>query len=199
MPSASRRVLGFTLIELMVTVAVFTVLAMLALPSFNAFRQRSALRGTSEQVVGFWNQARFESAKRNQMVKVGVSSDSTGYCLGAATTTNAADTTPCDCHTAGACNVAVYPGDPTDQTEWRGVTLNGTPTLGSNNAVAVIEPKRGSLATASQAGAISFTGPTGPKSYHMNLLIDQFGKTTLCQSTGDSDRMSDYLTRRCAP
>lgn len=211
MTSASRRIEGFTLIELMVTLTVILILALLALPSFNSFLQRSALRGSTEQVMSFWNQARFEAAKRNQMVKVGVKTSGVNFCLGAATTTDASDTTPCNCFAANACDVAGFPAPPgppagsfDTQSEWRGVTFatvaGTTPTLGgTDKAVAVIEPKRASLAAPGEAGVLTFLGPSGSKSYRLNLFIDDFGKAVLCESKLTVDSMSDYSTRRCDP
>ena len=62
---------GFTLIELMVTIAVMFSFFLMAIPSFATMRQRAALRGAGDEVLAFWNEARFEAVKRNQMVKVG--------------------------------------------------------------------------------------------------------------------------------
>jgi prepilin-type N-terminal cleavage/methylation domain-containing protein len=209
--------LGFTLIELMVTLAVIVILAMLALPSFNSFQQRSALRGSAEQVVSFWNQARFEAAKRDKNIKVGVKTSGTSFCLGASAVTDAeqtdldagtALTSTCDCFTAGSCDVAAYPGvisGVSDQSEWQGVTFvtvsGNTPTLGgADNSVAVIEPKHAGLVTANPAGLLTFAAPSGSKSYKLNLYIDTFGKAVLCESNSDPDHMSDYFPQRvCSP
>lgn len=205
MPFAIRRIHGFTLIELMVTVAVITVIGILALPSFSSFRQRAALRAGSEQVVSFWNQARFEAAKRNQMVKVGVNVSGANFCLGAATTTDTADNTPCDCFTANACDVAGYPAPgAANQAEWKGVTFlvdaGVTPSLGGvDNRVAVIEPKRGGLTEAGDVGALTFVGPNGSKDYKLNFIVDQFGRANLCESNLAADNMSDYNGRECDP
>lgn len=197
MASASRRIRGFTLIELGITVTVIVVLMLLALPSFSSFRQRSALRGATEQALGFWNQARLEAAKRNELVKVGVSGSANDFCLGATTTTidDLNNNVPCDCATAGACDVATFPAN---QEEWGGVTLLGTPTLGEDTGVAVIEPKRTALIDPDMAGTISFAGPSGPKDYRVNLRVDRLGRVSLCQSTSAPDEMSDYANRECA-
>lgn len=186
---------GFTLVELVVTLAVMAVLLGLAVPSFIALRQRSTLAGTGEQVLGFWNQARLEAAKRNQMVKVGVFEDSGEFCLGADVTTDKDDDVPCDC-LAGACDVAAFPAD---QSDWHGVTLAGTPTLGEDTGVVVIDPKRTLLTDPDDDGAVSFNGPPGQYSYKLNFLVDRFGRGVLCESTTATHAMPAYTTRRCGP
>ena len=54
------------------------VLLPIALPSFEGVRQRAAFGASAEQLLSFWNQARLEAAKRNQMVKVGVVQSDSG-------------------------------------------------------------------------------------------------------------------------
>jgi type IV fimbrial biogenesis protein FimT len=200
MATTARRAEGFTLIELMVTLTVVFVLALVAVPSFLAVRQRAALRGAGDQALSLWNQARFEAAKRNSMVKVGVHSSGTDFCLGAATTTDASDTTPCDCSSAAptsdACDVARFPND---QSEWKGVTLSGTPTLGNDHGVAVIDPRLTSLTDATAVGTVTLAAPPGRISYKLNLHVDALGRVVLCESTTDANPMSDYSDRRCAP
>ena len=197
---------GFTIIELMVTVAVIIVLMLIAQPSFEGLRQRAALRGAGEHLISFWNQARLEAAKRNSMIKVGVVQSSGGstFCLGAATTTDPTDTVPCDCTSASpssdVCDIARVPGD---QSEWRLVTLSGI-TLGGGSDLTdieavVIEPKRTNLVVPGDAGTISLTGPNGQFDYRLNLAVDRFGKAQLCESTAATDHLSDYATRQCDP
>ena len=187
---------GFTLVELLITIAVTLVLLMIAVPSFIALRQRATLQSVGEQVFGVWQQARLEAAKRNSMVKVGFYQNGGNYCIGATTTTDPADATACDCTTSGACNVASFP--PT-QADWRGVTVNGTPTLGVNTGVAVIDPKRTGLTETGDAGAISFNGPTGQYSYRLNFLVDGMGRGVLCESNAATHKMPAYIDTRCAP
>lgn len=192
---------GFTVIELMVSVGVMLVLLAIAQPSFESMRQRAAVRSAGERALGFWNQARLESAKRNALVKVGIVSSSGNMCLGAATTTNRADGVACDCFETNSadadyCNVARFPSE---QSEWKNVTLAGTPSLGSDLAgLAIIEPKRTNLTDSTAAGAVSFSGPPGRWSYKLNLHVDRFGRAMLCESTAAVHHLSDYGTRQCA-
>lgn len=198
MATELRRAVGFTLIELMVTVAVFVILALIAAPSFYSLRQRSAIRDAGDQALSFWNQARFEAAKQNQYVKVGVTSSGSTFCLGAAIATSTSDTAPCDCTpgaTSNVCNVARFPND---QIDWRNVTLSGN-TLGSGAGGVVIDPRLTSLTQPADAGTITLASPTGSFNYKLNLHIDQLGRGVLCESTTDTRPMSDYMDRRCSP
>jgi prepilin-type N-terminal cleavage/methylation domain-containing protein len=199
MSSPRSQQSGFSLIEMMVVLGVIAILTVAAAPSFIALRQRQTLSAVGEEVLGVWQQARMESAKRNSMVKVGVFTSGDEYCIGAATTADGTDATPCDCTTAGACDVATFPRDVDSPKEWRGITINGTPTLGANTGVAVIEPRRTSLSENGDVGAISLNGPTGPKSYRLNFLADRMGRGVLCESSAATDKMPAYLNRRCNP
>jgi prepilin-type N-terminal cleavage/methylation domain-containing protein len=203
-----RRSKGFTLIELMVAIGILLIFAILALPSFQEVRQRAALRSAAEQVQSFWNQARLEAAKRNAMVKVGITQTSAGatFCLGAATTTSSTDTTPCDCtitdNSTGRCDVARYPSAGDNTRDWNGVTLSAvtiagstwTPSSGVLKPV-IIEPKRTALITT--GGLITLQGPSGKKTYKLSLNVDTFGRGVLCEPSSMADKMSDYASRRC--
>jgi type IV fimbrial biogenesis protein FimT len=195
---ASRRhpYRGFTLVEMLITIAVVLVLLMIAVPSFIELRKRSTLNSTGEQVLGAWNQARLEAAKRNSLVKFGYTASGGHYCVGAATTTDPLDTTPCDCTTAGACNVLAFPG--ADQ-DWRKIEVLGTPTLGQNSGVVVIEPKRTSLTESADAGAITFQTPTGGYNYRLNFRVDGMGRGVLCESNSAPNKMPAYINLRCGP
>jgi prepilin-type N-terminal cleavage/methylation domain-containing protein len=206
---ASRQSSGFTLVELMVTVAVFVTLVMLAVPSFTDFRKRSAIRGATEEALGFWNQARFDAARLNQPIKFGLVTSGSNFCLGAAPATTAELTavaagtaiTPCDCFTTTACTVGRFPADATasSQAEWRGVTVAASPSLGvGTSGVTVIEPKKTALFASGDEGNISFVSPTGRWNYKVNLHIDRFGRGMLCESTSATDQLTEYANRRCA-
>jgi type IV fimbrial biogenesis protein FimT len=61
---------GFTLIELIVTLAVFSLLVAIAAPSFNAFTDSSRRASEVNNISGALSYARSESIKRNSTVSV---------------------------------------------------------------------------------------------------------------------------------
>ena len=194
---------GFTLIELLTVVALILILATLAMPAFQGMRQRAALRGAADATLAFWNEARFEAVKRNEMVKVGVFVDSNGAaCLGAATTRNSADTVPCDCRSAApatnVCDVMRYPAD---VSEWKGIevvdiTLGGSGSLIASKP-AVIEPMRTMLTEPADVGSLTLSAESGAATYELKLAIDRLGRGHLCESTDALDPMPGYEDRRC--
>jgi type IV fimbrial biogenesis protein FimT len=66
---------GFTLIELMVTVAIAAILALLAAPSFNDAILRHKLTGYANNFVAAAQLARSEAIKRNAIVRICRSAD----------------------------------------------------------------------------------------------------------------------------
>jgi type IV fimbrial biogenesis protein FimT len=66
---------GFTLVELLITVAVFAVLTMLALPSFNQWIANSKIRSTTESVLAGFQLARAEAVRLNRGVRVTLNAD----------------------------------------------------------------------------------------------------------------------------
>jgi len=73
-----RRQSGFTLIELMVTLAVLVILAMLAIPSYSDFFVKSRLRGATDDVVSLLNASRISSVKLQRQINVSEKGTGTG-------------------------------------------------------------------------------------------------------------------------
>jgi prepilin-type N-terminal cleavage/methylation domain-containing protein len=188
------KIHGFTLIELMVAIAVLAILTALAVPAFVDFRERAAVRGAGDQLVSFWANARLEALKRDQVIAVTLRRSGADVCIGAATGTAA-----CDCFSTNACNVAQYPSG---QSEWRGVTPLGNPTLGPNDAdaigLAVIDPKRGYLSDDDDDGGVTIQSPRG-NNFRLRFYVDRWARAYLCSPTDSPMSLPDYSNRTCAP
>lgn len=68
---------GFTLVELMVTLAVIAILAVVAMPSMTAVINNSRLSGQAEELVASIQLARAEAVRRNARVTICPSTNGT--------------------------------------------------------------------------------------------------------------------------
>lgn len=83
---------GFTLIEMMITVAVIAVVLGFAVPSFNDFFAKNRLKRAAEDVYGLITKAKAETVTRNMNLVVTVDNS---WCVGYASV--ACDCTSSDC------------------------------------------------------------------------------------------------------
>ncbi len=67
---ALRRTAGFTLLELLVTIAIVAVIAGIAAPSFQNMMATQRVRSATGDLVSALNFARSEAVKRNRVVTV---------------------------------------------------------------------------------------------------------------------------------
>lgn len=83
MLSPHRRQLGFTLVELMVTLSIVAILAGLAVPSFKTWMMNLKIRSSAESILNGLQIARAEAVRRNAPVQfvLGAGSEWTVSCV----------------------------------------------------------------------------------------------------------------------
>ena len=64
------RLRGFTLVELMITIAILAIVAALAAPSFNGLLKRNQRSSCSNQLIGLLQMARSESVRLARPVSI---------------------------------------------------------------------------------------------------------------------------------
>ena len=78
MKSCSKDHTGFTMVELMIAIAILAILTTLAMPSLQQFMARNELVGTSNALITGINLARTEAVTRSTAVGICPSTDGAG-------------------------------------------------------------------------------------------------------------------------
>lgn len=118
-----KRKNGFTLIELIVVMAVIAILTMYAVPSFKVSMVNNRLIGETTNLTSMLNLARTESLRRNDYVSIcpssnGTSCSGTDYSIGAVIFTDSANTGL----TTGTQVIRVFNKFPSQQDKGKGIT-----------------------------------------------------------------------------
>ena len=165
----NRKRAGFTLIELMVTLAVLGVLAAIAAPSFSEILERRKLNGAGEALFANFIFAKTEAIKRNTPVQVSFVGNGATWCYGLAV--NAA----CDCSdNVPACSIDGVTKI-TDQDDYSGVTVAASSTFDGSSTS--FTPLRG----AATSGHLEFSIASGAE---LRVVVSSFGRVSLCSDTG---------------
>lgn len=127
------RPTGFTLVEMVIVVAILAILLTMAAPSFNSFFDKYRVKRAAETVSAFLVNAKSEAIKRNKNVNAVVTGGGSTWCIGMT------ESSTCDCSTA-ACKIdgvdrAVY------STAFKGVELDEP----DSGHVFGFEPQRGKV------------------------------------------------------
>jgi type IV fimbrial biogenesis protein FimT len=98
-----RMQTGFSLIELMIGLAIVTILLVLGLPAFNIFLQNTQIRNAAETTLAGITLARSEAVRRNATVRFQLVSNLTSGC---ALSTSSLDWVVSQADPTGACDAA---------------------------------------------------------------------------------------------
>lgn len=158
---------GFTLVELVVTLAVAAILAMIAVPSYNNMLESMRARRATESMVAAFYNAKSEAVKRNAFVRVVFTTSNSGatWCYGLT------ELTTCNCTTANSCQL-----DGVDRVvsnaQFSGIAATASATTFSFN------PIRGTV----NAGNVQFTSNT--QGYQSRAVVSDRGRITTCSTSG---------------
>ena len=174
---------GFTLVELMVVLAVVVILLMIAIPSFADLLDRSRVRGAAGAAVSLLADARGAAVQSNRDVAIRFGGTDPAWCVGAngaATPTTLGNMVP----TAAACNstctdCTLLNGQQTstavDSSNYSGVTM------GTRPSTFIIDGRFGDLKPLASS-SVTFTSPKG--TYQIQMTVAPLGQATLCIPSG---------------
>lgn len=165
---------GFSMIELMVVIAIAAILATLAMPGFRDYIEKARLRGAVDSVSSLLALARTEAVRQDRQVAVAFGGSTTAWCVGAnmaAAPATAGDRIPnavaCDCTAPATCSVgAVSSGN------FSGVTATAV------TAAATFNPKLGTTIALTNQD-FGFRSP-GDR-FQLNARVTPLGHVRSCR------------------
>ena len=182
----ARHQYGFTLIELMVAVAVLLILAVIAVPSFTSYLDKARVRGAADSVVNVIAQARQGGVKHDRDVSLAITGVDGTWCIGAnqAVDPAAGSLSPgalaCDCTDADECVV---------DNERLVVASSGHPgvTLTSPSGDMTFDGRLGvrSDANTADANASSFDLTSKSGRFVLTVRVSPLGQATVCSKAGN--------------
>jgi type IV fimbrial biogenesis protein FimT len=174
--------LGFTLVELMVVIAIVVILLVIAVPSFAEYIDRARLRGAADGALSLVADARTASVQRNRDVIVSFGGTDPAWCMGAKSAADpttlgkpvnaVVDDVACDCTTPSGCTVGTQSNDVVASSTYNGVTM-GTRPLSS-----VIFDSRLGTVSGLTSTSVTMTSPKGK--YQIQLIVAPLGQASLC-------------------
>lgn len=174
---------GFTLIELMVTIAVLAILVAIATPSFNDFFDKYRVRGAANDVISVVSQARAVSVKSGRGVRVDFGGTTGAWCVAASPAVVPAAGAPisgavdCDC-AASSCQPM---GDGQVLAVAQGAHPGVTASAGTVAVNFSFDSRLGLVVPVANHSA-TFNSPTGK--YALQVAVNPLGQANLCTPAG---------------
>lgn len=186
-----RRSPGFTLIELMVALAVVAVMVALAIPSFSDFYAKARLRSAADDMASLISTVRMEATKTNRDATLSVHGTSPAWCMGASqvaqpgvtqpitfsNTDCACDSAPATCQVDGTKRVV-------DSSAYGGVTIAAadySKVLGIDGIYgATLDP----ASPTSTLNSMSFNLTSPVSKFKLTLNVSPMGQTQVCVPAG---------------
>lgn len=157
---------GLTLIELMITVAIISIVAAVAVPAFNETIERNRLMSAVNKFKGDVELTRSEALKSGQDTYFNYVVTGTGvsWCYGL-------DTGDCDCKTANSCSIGS-----TESSNNFEITQLSTPGVVDSTGEVIFDFRKGGLASTPTSTATTFVLSTD--NFQSTISINTAGRVS---------------------
>jgi prepilin-type N-terminal cleavage/methylation domain-containing protein len=161
----SQKNFGFTLIEMMVTVAVAAILLTVAIPSFTQMIDKKRLESAAENLYADLQFAQSEAIKRNKTIRVSFYANGSTWCYGLK------ENADCDCQETNStesdfCEIDSVPKT-VSSVEFKDISIASTASSFSFSSL------RGTVNT----GSTEFQSANNKK---LQVVVSPFGRVRLC-------------------
>lgn len=185
-PGTMKMKNGFTLVELMIVIAVLAIIATVAVPNMSNMLDSNKLRGATSQFYSDTQYARSESITRNTNISVSVTSNGdANWCYGISISPGC-DCTLTDPTDVSACTIPISGTNVLKvgtSSEFNNIRLISP--AGTNQTVATFDPVRGIATT---TGSVVFQSANDLLT-HVDISV--LGKISSC-SPGGSNKLNGY-------
>jgi prepilin-type N-terminal cleavage/methylation domain-containing protein len=201
-PARRKQVSGFTLIELVIVLAIVAIGVALAVPTFRSITEKRQLTGAAESVASLMSFAQSAAVKYNRDVSVNIRrTDFDTWCVGATLGTTACDCSEVNVAAAGFCDINGVPrriehADVVSNPAYQlmlAMSIDGTVTANSNFT---FDPVRGTLLNLETVNIQMHTN-TGigiSKEYQLEVDVLPTGRVSICTATGRKLLLRQYPT-----
>lgn len=193
---------GFTVIELLIAVAVIAIIASLALPSYRAIIEKRQVTSAAERLTAVLSAVKSESVKWNK--PMAFSASESDECVGIH---QVLESLPSCSFTAdaenGTCSIScAHPAGHSDYsavdrahffTEFSEKDVVQSISFDGSNDMLVFDPVRGMLDTSGDEGLTVELVSTGDM-YAMEVGIDRLGRIFICTKGGQYTPVPGYDT-----
>jgi type IV fimbrial biogenesis protein FimT len=175
---------GFTVIELLIAVAVLAIITSLALPSYRTIIEKRQVTSGAEQLTAFLSSAQFESVKRNEIVGVNYQLNGGDWCLSMAipdvdSANPDVDSPTCDC-SDGTCDAGSELLRDFQAAVLTKSDILVDATLGGDDTV-FFDPVRG-LVVDAETVKIELISPD-EETYALNVEMSPTGRVKICSDS----------------
>jgi type IV fimbrial biogenesis protein FimT len=169
---------GFTVIELMVAVAVIAIITSLALPSYRALIEKRQVTSGAEQIAAFLSAVQIESVMRNESMTVSYDrADVDSWCIGLISGSAA-----CDCTVANSCTVPDSAGTLVERVLAAGnLTYPGVMDSITGSGSFTFDPVRGVLVNPANVVEMELLSTGG--NFALNVDVGPTGRVRICSGS----------------
>jgi len=201
-PVSHKKVLGFTLIELVIVMVIVAIGVALAVPTFRSTIEKRQLTRSAETIASFISLAQSAAVKHNQDVILNIRrTDHDTWCLGVTLGSSACDCRELDDTNGLLCEIADVPrrisqsdviSKPTYEL-MHSMSINSTATSNSN---VIFDPVRGTLLNLETINIQMHTntGSGNSREYQLDVNVLPTGRASICTATGRKNLLRQFPT-----